>query len=190
MTLPHSKLIHVGLPHENRPLVKKLLDHCSIVGWDVVWRESNGRSSSQDCTRVAPSLRFTQTFQHPGGTSGLDIFCAEVVLDCKGDSIKRAFGGTWRKKQTLMMMSLINFSHYRCPHIPCSSLVSASWACFSAVSSVTVMYAFRCWVALMRFRHLLQSSVGEILPSLSAKDTWRVTMKPQRWESKSLGLLT
>lgn len=94
MTLPHSKLIHVGLPHENRPLVKELLDHCSIVGWGVVCRKGNGRLPLLDCIRVALSLRFSHTFQHPGSTRGLDIFCAEVVLDGKGDSIQRTFGGT------------------------------------------------------------------------------------------------
>lgn len=40
------------------------------------------------------TLRFIRTFQHPGSTCGLDILCAEVVLDCKGDSIQRTFGGT------------------------------------------------------------------------------------------------
>lgn len=36
MALPHSKLIHVGLPYENSSLVQELLDHCSIVEWGVV----------------------------------------------------------------------------------------------------------------------------------------------------------
>lgn len=186
MALPHSKLVHVRLPHENSPLVKELLDHCSIVGWTVVCGKSNGALSPLDWHTVkntaSLSVRLTQTFQHPGSTCGLDIFCAEVVLDCKGDSIQRAFGGTWTKtainiKQTRTLHRLYrNMCHVS---VPCSSLVSASWACFSASSSVTVMYALRCCVFLMRFRHFLQSSVGEILPSLSAKDTWRATMKHQ-----------
>uniref|UniRef100_A0A4W6C019 Reticulon 4 interacting protein 1 n=1 Tax=Lates calcarifer TaxID=8187 RepID=A0A4W6C019_LATCA len=38
----------------------------------------------------------------------------------------------------------------------------------------------------MRFRHLLQSSVGEIRPSLSAKDTWRKMMRHQWWSVTQL----
>lgn len=37
---PHSKLIHVGLPHENGSLVKQLLDYSGAVGWPVVYSKT------------------------------------------------------------------------------------------------------------------------------------------------------
>lgn len=105
MSLPHSKLIHVGLPHENSPLVKELLDHCSSVGWSEICRKNNSRLSLLHWHRGeniynTVTLWFAQTFKHPGSTCGVNLFCAKVVLDCKGDSIQRAFGGTWRKKRS------------------------------------------------------------------------------------------
>lgn len=123
-------------------------------------------------------LRFICTFQDPGSTCGLDILCAEVVLDCKGDSIQRTFGGTWGKTRTQSYSMTLHRKYSNTQlSIPCNSLVSASWACFSADSSVTVMYALRCCVFLMWFRHFLQSSVGEIFPSLNAKDTWKTIIE-------------
>lgn len=43
MILPHSKLIHVGLPHENGTLVKQLLDHSRTERWDIVCSKTTER---------------------------------------------------------------------------------------------------------------------------------------------------
>lgn len=47
MTLPHSKFIHVGLSHQNGPLVHELLDYCSIIWWNVVCNKNCGRYHHQ-----------------------------------------------------------------------------------------------------------------------------------------------
>lgn len=51
--LPHCKLIQVSFPHENSTLIKELLNHCSTVWRNVVYKtESRGLGLSMHPTQM------------------------------------------------------------------------------------------------------------------------------------------